>query len=908
MRLFYGFLFLTASLSSFAVENIILEAENGNFDTSQVEIVSRKNLSAGKGIAIKARGGSDFEDKYHLKYTFNIPKDGRYELQSRAAVSVSKQPGMSKETFLYLKLDNELPRKRKVISPWKNLNNCIEYLRKFDLAAGEHYIEIWLPENVILDSLTLSPYFLPEVPENVKNYQPSILPPASHPRILVTKEIIPLIIKRLGLSGNREIWESLRKNTAASFPVDYNSLSTDSINYELLNNALGNAFIYLIENDKTRGRTAVELISKYIPILDFGNQLDICRKAGEVIFTASLIYDWCYDLSTADEKKILIANMLRLAENMEIQWPPFNQAVTIGHGNEAQVSRDLLSMSIAIYDENPEPYRICAYRILEELVPYKNFEYRSGRHSQGVSYGPYRFSWDLYAAWIFRRMSGKEIFSSDIKKVPYFWLYMRTPNGELLRDGDGGGKEKYWITIDSIFLAYTYCHDPFLKGEFLRQSVEFLRRKGTEYPFTLFCKDSIMFLLLNDPDLKAEENLDSLPLTRFFDSPLASMICRTGWNFDSSSPDVIVEMKAGGCLYSNHQHLDAGSFQIYYRGLLAADLGRYNFYGTPYDRNFNKRSIAHNLMLVYDPDENILQRQQLKIINDGGQRLINTVPTSLEQVLRDGDFQNASLLAHDLGPDKKTPLYSYLKCDLKSAYSDKVKSYIRSFCFLNLGIPHYPAALIAFDRLATKKAEYKKYWQINSYKKPLISGNVIEISNDKYGISGKLFVYPLVPEPDDLEFSTIGGENLAAAFGNKIEIPYQWWKSGWRTSISPKHAVCENSFLNVMVISDDDKPKLIPEKISASDNVAGVLIADSIVCFSKTPSLIASSCCIKVPAACPEYKLLFCDLMPGKWLIRRTDSGIETARADVLSENGTLFVSLMPGEYIFSRENEPNVK
>ena len=31
----------------------------------------------------------------------------------------------------------------------------------------------------------------------------------------------------------------------------------------------------------------------------------------------------------------------------------------------------------------------------------RRFEYQSPRHNQGVSYGPYRFGWDMHAAWLF---------------------------------------------------------------------------------------------------------------------------------------------------------------------------------------------------------------------------------------------------------------------------------------------------------------------------------------------------------------------------------------------------------------------------------------------------------------------------------------------------------------------------
>lgn len=83
------------------------------------------------------------------------------------------------------------------------------------------------------------------------------------------------------------------------------------------------------------------------------------------------------------------------------------------------------------------------------------------------------------------------------------------------------------------------------------------------------------------------------------------MIARTGWNIGMSSNDVVAEIKGGGYHFGNRQHSDAGSIQLYYRGLQFGDLGVYKFYGTPYDMGFNKRSIAHSMMLAVDPSENI---------------------------------------------------------------------------------------------------------------------------------------------------------------------------------------------------------------------------------------------------------------------------------------------------------------
>src|SRR5690606_6075355 len=126
-------------------------------------------------------------------------------------------------------------------------------------------------------------------------------------------------------------------------------------------------------------------------------------------------------------KEFFRNRMMRIARKMDPGWPPFEESIINGHGNEAQINRDLLAMSIAVYNEDPEPYKFISYLVLEQLVPMRAFEYQSPRHNQGVDYGAYRFGWEMHAAWLFYRMSGQHVFDPNIRKVPYFWRYMKLP-------------------------------------------------------------------------------------------------------------------------------------------------------------------------------------------------------------------------------------------------------------------------------------------------------------------------------------------------------------------------------------------------------------------------------------------------------------------------------------------------
>src|SRR5690606_38432646 len=259
------------------------------------------------------------------------------------------------------------------------------------------------------------------------------------------------------------------KEAIVPFGFSFNSEEEISYNVDLEKAVGKKAFYYLMTGEKEIGREAIDLTVSYLANVEFGNLLDITRELGRAIYTASLVYDWTYDLLTTAEKETMIKNLMRLAMDMEIGWPPFRTKILNGHGNEAMVNRDFLAMSIAIYDEDPIPYQYVSYAILEELVPMRKFEYQSPRHNQGIGYGAYRFAWEMHAAWLYYRMTGEMVFDDNLKNLSDFWLYMRTPGGEMLRDGDGftsGRPDQpyYWKSPLVMFLMYTYSKDPIVKG------------------------------------------------------------------------------------------------------------------------------------------------------------------------------------------------------------------------------------------------------------------------------------------------------------------------------------------------------------------------------------------------------------------------------------------------------------
>lgn len=891
-----GCLLLMAALArETSGDPITLEAEAAQISAERAEVVAQDTFASKQGVSLKEGVVSNVglpDSTPDLVFRATVPQTGRYWIRSHAATDAKGTEAMRVATGknaslrLMISVGSSRPSKRVVFVPWSAPGSCVQALGKFDFSGREQEIRVWLPEGVRLDYLQIAAYTPPKVPEGAAAYEPTIVPPKSRPRLWVNEQSLPQVRANLQRGENAPVWARVREQAAKPFEFHVAPNAEVTYNAALEQAAVTKAFVHLMSGNRELGQEAVALIRAYLVAVQFDNLLDITREIGRAIYSAALVYDWCYDLMEPADRESIRQNMMRLAEDMEIGWPPFLQMIVNGHGNEAQLNRDLLSMAIAIYDEDPQPYRYCAYRILEELVPMRRFEYQSPRHNQGISYGPYRFGWDLHAAWLFRRMTGRKVFDDNIGDVYKFWLYMRLPNGQMLRDGDGFSDGQQVNLGLTPLLAYAYTADPLIKGDFQRQG-------GT-------VSDPILFLLLNNPDLAGQKDLEGLPLTLDFGPVLGSMVARTGWNLGANTADVVVEMKGGGYHFGNHQHSDAGSFQVYYRGLQAVDLGQYRFYGTPYDNNFCKRSVAHSMLLVVDPEERFAGTTS----NDGGTRYNRSCPTTPEQAMGDPAFANGKKVSGSFGPVAQRPYFSYFSVDLTSAYSDKIKQYVRTFCFLNLGNEQTPAALIVLDNVTAAKPEFRKYWQVNTLNPPEQIADGVMLRNSALGLSGKVGVHMLRPTPDRWTVQILKGEDAYNVFGQPFTPPDPTKPEGHgcRILFSPKSAQATDVFLTVLAMSDEGATEP-PVSLAETPTTFALTLADRVVVLSKNGTLLDEPFSVTVPPG-QGCQLLLTGLAPGNWSIRSADGRVRF-NARVEPQQNTAFLVVPGGDLMVRPEALP---
>jgi heparin/heparan-sulfate lyase len=351
-------------------------------------------------------------------------------------------------------------------------------------------------------------------------------------------------------------------------------------------------------------------------------------------------------------------------------------------------------------------------------------------------------------------------------------------------------------------------------------------------------------------DTIAEKPLETLPPSRVFRGK-GLVMTRSGWGWDENKPALPVAWITFKCspYYGDHTHFDNAHFDIYYKGGLAIDSGRYDDdWGMERDPeevrksqffNYYQRTIAHNTVLVYDPEE----KWEMNVVNDGGQKALliagglrnspedydqGTFPSdggkrgSCDWATNPGRWDTGSLLAYS-----GSKLFTYACGDATKSYSDtKLKSFVRQFLFIQ------PNVVVVFDRVVATKPEFKKTWLLHTIEEPrLLESPAFEAVSRE----GRLACVPVLPTKVSVtkvggpgnEF-LVGGIQYAcgpnASSGRTAELFHGETPGAWRVELCPSQASAENYFLNVILLTDKASSAL-PEVKVFSDDAAAVTVS-----------------------------------------------------------------------------------
>ena len=732
------------------------------------------------------------------------------------------------------------------------------------------------------------------------------IPPSVHPRLYLRSSDIPELRERL---KNPEIQKTIAKikKLGVDRTPEEEAKAPDKSGFRYYAEMRGvtsrvqlEALDYLLNKKKSVARKAIVAMLDTLRNTNYGKKGDLSRASGQMLMCGAMVYDWCYDQMKDSEKKAYINEFVRISKTMECGYPPKNTEPIAGHSSEWMVMRDMLSAAIAIYDEFPEMYNNVMTMLCRDYIPVRNYVYAGHNYHQGTSYANVRFSNDLFSLWILDRMGAGAVYDPAQQFVMYDFLYRRRPDGMVLPAGDvnPGIGGSYGLPA---MLAYSYYKDPYLAYEYKRN--------------TKIDNHCLIFDVLWRDYTIEPKSPETLPLTKYSGTPYGWMIARTGWDKNS----VIAEMKINEHFVGNHQHMDGGAFQIYYKGPLAIDAGAYHGtsggYNSAHNKNFFKRTVAHNSLLVFDPNEKFASwnyggTDKTEFAdNDGGQRMPGDrweTCRSFADLLSD-EYTTGQVLAHGIGGDYMAPEYSYLSGDITKAYSDKVKEVKRSFVFLNLKSEKVPAAMVVFDKVVSKNAEFKKHWLLHSIEQPQVSENGIIIKRTKDGDSGMLSNTVLLPAKENLDMQVIGGKgkefwvngtNYANAPQAGRPDPRNE-RGEWRVEVSPSAPANEDYFLNVIQVADNNCNELHKASLLKGENLVGAVIADRIVTFSKDGETINGKAEMDVQGN-GTFKFVMTNMKPGTWQVKK-DGKIFIAYKWVGAEDGVLSFEGGSGHYEFFR-------
>lgn len=748
-------------------------------------------------------------------------------------------------------------------------------------------------------SLLLSAAFFPLGAQADKIVIPD--PPKEHPRLYLRAEQLPEFKERVASAEGRKIIANLTKLGVDRTPEEEAQEDKSGFRYYfrmrgVTSRAQVDAIEYLASGDKDAARRAITGMLDTLKRTNYGFKNDMSRASGVMLMVGAIVYDWCYDQLTAEEKDAYVKEFVRIAGTMSCHYPPRRNESIAGHGSEWMILRDLLSAGIAIFDEYPDMFNYVRVMLQEDYIPVRNYTYQGLNYHQGTSYANLRLSADFVSLWILDRLGARDVYVPQMREVLYDFIYRRRPDGNVLPSGDTnhirGQVDAYPLPM---MLAASYWKDPYLALEWdLRPRLE---------PHCM-----IFELLWRDFSLYGK-GPQMLPLSRYSPSPFGWMIARTGWGQES----VIAEMKINEQFYGNHQHLDGGSFQIYYKGPLAIDSGLYESqqggYNNPNNVCYTKRTIAHNSLLIDDPEEKFESYVYLKgqqyTVNDGGQRLVGpgwATCTSLKDLLSE-EYTVGKTLAHGFGPSEKTPDYTYLKGDITRAYSAKVKEVRRSFVFFNLGNKRQPAAMVIYDHVVSADPAFKKTWLLHSIEEPTLFDGGFEVRRTKNGDSGMLRCETLLPAGARMEkvggpgreFWVRGVNYPADPRPNRPDVAGE--RGAWRIELSPGAPAAEDCFLNVIRMADNNCKNFEALTRLEGEEVTGVIVAGRGVVFHKSLSQMAKKFTLVVPEDC---SLLVTDLAAGKWKVSCNGKTLVKGQ-NVTAEEGVLYIEEAPaGKYVFT--------
>jgi heparin/heparan-sulfate lyase len=646
--------------------------------------------------------------------------------------------------------------------------------------------------------------------------------------------------------------------------------------FELLTRIEAKAFRYLLTGEELYGYQAIYNIRNAILTAEH-IEIDPYRAYGLTMYVAACVYDWCYPLLTdSDKEQILRGCINLLGKRMEVGCPPAKEGAIAHHTVECQILRSYLSLGIAVYDEHPEIYEFVAGRLYNDIVPAQNFMLASEKHWEGAYYAPFRYCNLLDAQFLISAMTdGRvEMFNAkSLHAVANTFMDFTLPGLtydkiHVFEMGDVAASsfEDYF---SSCFFSSCMFGDAKLKGfsfKCYNDKTDFDKLMNNTYV------SAVRYLILNDPDLAPEDPFDGRDLVKVTKYPGSAIFARGAWN-DKNAPAVYMTMPE---FYSaSHSHAEAGSFQIYYKGMLASDSGYYSTHGIGHHAAYTRQTISSNSILVYNPGF-IVEGGGRDHVYSGGQSLRQDItriiaPYTLDSAMTCASMNQVKILGKGYGPSGGSYRYSYIAGDMTNAYDEEtVDEVTRHMLSVMTDNEIYPMVFVTFDRITAKHAHFKKTVLLHSMTEPTVTDDgLVVITNTKDGNCGKLVAQTLLTDTSVSVFGDGNGAEYTIQSTIFKPVSYNPDDPDYRIEFSPKHPKKTDLIMNVMYVTDaDNDSKLIKAQSIETDELVGASILGQVLLFNKNGKALTSEFSVRLPNADGVADCYVAGVAAGDWQIK----------------------------------------
>ena len=612
-----------------------------------------------------------------------------------------------------------------------------------------------------------------------------------HPRLVLTADMLPEIKALLENPAYADLAEDFwtEANAECDGILAPPPMGNKSYNWTGKEAAIiqAKALAYLLTGDEYYGYQAIYAVKNLLLTfyIDHSIATDIFRIYGWMMFTSGVVYDWCYDLMTELDKSQLVRGVQKYCcedcvcgsgDKMTIGYPPTGQNALAGHGTNVALMRDYIAFSIAIFDEYPDWWELVGGRFYDEYVPANNVWYQAGMNTQGTNtYIWGKFYAQVWSAWLVKTMSGEMPYHEGIEDVVYGLMGLRLPNNKVFQSGDG--KSNRDGHSDNLYSAL-YLAQALFPSEIMQRNTAILTNNYTSYTYfnSNFMIPAISVILRAngyEEEPEGKDRNEGLPLVWYYGSPMGLMTARDEWTTEAAA----VYMKVGEVSGTNHDHQDAGTFQIYYKGCFTSESSVYGTgagYGTSAHDKWAQGTIAHNGLLVYNPafvDNEIVWGEKAgapcvsnrdRYFYSGGQRVATNIGSA--ETWTTGDCRLATLTGTDYYVDASGKVrYAYIAGDISQAYNTKTVDAIeRRMLTVYTDDEEFPMFFIVYDYMKSIDASFQKSFLLHVAEEPVLNGNTAYFEQEE----GKIVLTTLT---DDAVMRAYGGEEYGTYWINGYE-------------------------------------------------------------------------------------------------------------------------------------------